>query len=213
MAKNRYIGEYPVIGIRPIIDGRRGGIRESLEAMTMGMAQRVARLYSEELRYSDGSPVECVIADTTIGGVAEAAACTDKFRDSNVGAVLSVTPCWCYGSETMDMDPLTPKAVWGFNGTERPGAVYLAAVLAAHAQGNMSVVTAADIDVKARKPVRPDDVFRAALRGGIIVAEPENGLGDALERIARALIVHIGDDVSANGNELGKAAERMLHIR
>ena len=117
---------HPKIGIRPIIDGRRGGIRESLEAMTMGMAQRVARLYSEELRYSDGSPVECVIADTTIGGVAEAAACTDKFRDSNVGAVLSVTPCWCYGAETIDMDPLTPKAIWGFNGTERPGAVYLA---------------------------------------------------------------------------------------
>lgn len=125
---------HPKIGIRPIIDGRRGGIRESLEAMTMGMAQRVARLYSEELRYSDGSPVECVIADTTIGGVAEAAACTDKFRDSNVGAVLSVTPCWCYGAETIDMDPLTPKAIWGFNGTERPGAVYLASALAGHNQ-------------------------------------------------------------------------------
>lgn len=125
---------HPKIGIRPIIDGRRGGIRESLEAMTMGMAQRVARLYSEELRYSDGSPVECVIADTTIGGVAEAAACADKFRDSNVGAVLSVTPCWCYGAETIDMDPLTPKAIWGFNGTERPGAVYLASALAGHNQ-------------------------------------------------------------------------------
>lgn len=125
---------HPKIGIRPIIDGRRGGIRESLEAMTMGMAQRVARLYSEELRYSDGSPVECVIADTTIGGVAEAAACTDKFRDSNVGAVLSVTPCWCYGAETIDMDPLIPKAIWGFNGTERPGAVYLASALAGHNQ-------------------------------------------------------------------------------
>ena len=125
---------HPKIGIRPIIDGRRGGIRESLEAMTMGMAQRVARLYSEELRYSDGSPVECVIADTTIGGVAEAAACTDKFRDSNVGAVLSVTPCWCYGAETIDMDPLIPKAIWGFNKTQRPGAVYLASALAGHNQ-------------------------------------------------------------------------------
>ncbi len=125
---------HPKIGIRPIIDGRRGGIRESLEAMTMGMAQRVARLYREKLRYSDGSPVECVIADTTIGGVAEAAACADKFRDSNVGAVLSVTPCWCYGAETIDMDPLMPKAIWGFNGTERPGAVYLASALAGHNQ-------------------------------------------------------------------------------
>ena len=115
--------KHPRIGIRPIIDGRRGGIRESLEDMTMGMALRVAELYSEKLRYSDGAPVECVIADTTIGGVAEAAAAADKFRDNNVGAVISVTPCWCYGAETIDMDPLMPKAIWGFNGTERPGAV------------------------------------------------------------------------------------------
>ena len=106
---------HPKIGIRPIIDGRRGGIRESLEEMTMGMALSVAKLYAAKLRYADGAPVECVIADTTIGGVAEAAAATDKFRDNNVGAVLSVTPCWCYGSETIDMDPLMPKAIWGFN--------------------------------------------------------------------------------------------------
>lgn len=125
---------HPKIGIRPIIDGRRGGIRESLEEMTMGMARRVAELYSKKLRYSDGTPVECVIADTTIGGVAEAAAATEKFRDNNVGAVISVTPCWCYGAETIDMDPLMPKAIWGFNGTERPGAVYLACALAAHNQ-------------------------------------------------------------------------------
>lgn len=126
--------KYPRIGIRPIIDGRRGGIRESLEEKTMSMAQAVAELYKAELRYADGTPVECVIADTTIGGVAEAAAATDKFRSNNVGAVLSVTPCWCYGSETIDMDPLIPKAIWGFNGTERPGAVYLASALAGHNQ-------------------------------------------------------------------------------
>ena len=125
---------YPKIGIRPIIDGRRGGIRESLEDMTMGMARRVAELYTEKLRYSDGTPVQCVIADTTIGGVAEAAAATEKFKSDNVGAVISVTPCWCYGAETIDMDPLMPKAIWGFNGTERPGAVYLACALAAHNQ-------------------------------------------------------------------------------
>ena len=125
---------YPKIGIRPIIDGRRGGIRESLEEMTMGMAESVAKLYSEKLRYSDGTPVQCVIADRTIGGVAEAAMATDKFSVNNVGAVLSVTPCWCYGSETIDMDPLMPKAIWGFNKTQRPGAVYLASALAGHNQ-------------------------------------------------------------------------------
>ena len=125
---------YPKIGIRPVIDGRRRGIRESLEEQTMGMARGVADFYRENLRYADGTPVECVIADTTIGGVAEAAAAAEKFRDNNVGAVLSVTPCWCYGTETIDMDPLMPKAIWGFNGTERPGAVYLAAALAAHTQ-------------------------------------------------------------------------------
>ncbi len=128
------MNKHPKIGIRPIIDGRRGGIRESLEAKTMSMARRVAELYAEHLHYGDGAPVECVIADTTIGGVAEAAAAADKFRDNNVGAVVSVTPCWCYGAETIDMDPLMPKAIWGFNGTERPGAVYLASALAGHNQ-------------------------------------------------------------------------------
>lgn len=131
MNKNK---NYPKIGIRPIIDGRRRGIRESLEETTMGMAQNVARFYTENLRYPDGSPVQCVIADTCIGGVREAALCAEKFERENVGLSLSVTPCWCYGSETMDMHPSIPKAVWGFNGTERPGAVYLAAVLAAHNQ-------------------------------------------------------------------------------
>lgn len=125
---------YPKIGIRPIIDGRRGGIRESLEETTMNLAKRVETLYRENLRYPDGRPVECVIADSCIGGVKEAAMCAEKFTKENVGLSLSVTPCWCYGSETMDMHPLIPKAVWGFNGTERPGAVYLAAVLAAHNQ-------------------------------------------------------------------------------
>ncbi|MBR2423757.1 MAG: L-fucose isomerase, partial [Tidjanibacter sp.] len=125
---------YPKIGIRPIIDGRRGGIRESLEEMTMTMAESVAKLYSEKLRYADGTPVQCVIADRTIGGVAEAAMATEKFAANNVGAVLSVTPCWCYGSETIDMDPLMPKAIWGFNKSQRPGAVYLASALAGHNQ-------------------------------------------------------------------------------
>src|SRR5208283_3002297 len=124
----------PKIGIRPTIDGRRKGVRESLEEQTMGMAAAVAELISSTLRHPNGDKVECVIADTTIGGVTESAACAEKFARENVGASLTVTPCWCYGSETMDMDPATPKAVWGFNGTERPGAVYLAAVLAAHNQ-------------------------------------------------------------------------------
>ena len=136
MAETRFIGDYPVIGIRAIIDGRRGPlkVRESLEDQTMNMAKSAAKLFTENLKYSNGEPVKVVIADTTIGRVAEAAACADKFRKEGVQITLSVTPCWCYGSETMDMDPTTIKGVWGFNGTERPGAVYLAAVLAAHAQ-------------------------------------------------------------------------------
>ncbi len=136
MAENRFLGDYPVIGIRPIIDGRRGPlkVRESLEDQTMNMAKSAAKLFTKNLKYSNGEPVKVVIADTTIGRVAEAAACADKFRKEGVSITLSVTPCWCYGSETMDMDPTTIKGVWGFNGTERPGAVYLAAVLAAHAQ-------------------------------------------------------------------------------
>ena len=136
MAENRLIGGYPVIGIRPTIDGRRGvlGVRESLEVQTMNMAKRAAKLFTDNLKYSNGEPVKVVIADTTIGRVAEAAACADKFRKEGVDITVTVTPCWCYGSETMDMHPHWPKAVWGFNGTERPGAVYLAAVLAGHAQ-------------------------------------------------------------------------------
>ena len=129
-----WITNLPKIGIRPTIDGRYGGVRESLEGQVMAMAENAATLITENLSYPDGSPVECVIADSCIGGVAEAAACAEKFDRENVGVSLTVTPCWCYGSETMDMDPLRPKAVWGFNGTERPGAVYLAAVLAGHTQ-------------------------------------------------------------------------------
>lgn len=125
---------YPKIGIRPIIDGRYGGVRESLEDITMNMARSVADLYAAELKYPDGTPVQCVIADTCIGGVKEAADCAEKFANNNVGVSLSVTPCWCYGTETMDMNPHLPKAIWGFNGTERPGAVYLAATLAGHNQ-------------------------------------------------------------------------------
>ena len=122
----------PKVGIRPAIDGRRNGVRESLEDTTMGLAKLVSQFLSANLRYSNGEPVECVIADTCIGGVAEAAQTAQKFSRAGVGVSITVTPCWCYGSETMDMDPFMPKAVWGFNGTERPGAVYLAAVLAAH---------------------------------------------------------------------------------
>lgn len=136
MAKSRLIGDYPVIGIRPTIDGRRGKIkvRESLEDQTMQMALSAKKLIEENVFYSNGEHVKVIVADTTIGRVAEAAACADKFKKAGVDVTLTVTPCWCYGSETMDMDPLTIKAVWGFNGTERPGAVYLASVLASHAQ-------------------------------------------------------------------------------
>ena len=136
MARSRLIGEYPVIGIRPTIDGRRGKIkvRESLEDQTMNMAKSAAKLIEENVFYSSGEHVKVIIADTTIGRVAEAAACEDKFKKAGVDITLTVTPCWCYGAETMDMNPLTIKAVWGFNGTERPGAVYLASVLATHAQ-------------------------------------------------------------------------------
>ena len=130
----RLQGSNPKIGLRPAIDGRLGGVRESLENQTMGMAKNVAKLLHESLRHPDGSKVECVIADSCIGGVAEAAMAADKFRREGVGVSLTVTPCWCYGSETIDMDPHMPKAIWGFNGTERPGAVYLAAALAGHNQ-------------------------------------------------------------------------------
>jgi L-fucose isomerase len=131
---NLWQGDLPKIGIRPTIDGRLGGVRESLEAQTQALAHSVKKLLSENIRYPNGQAVQCVVATPCIGGVAEAASAEELFRRENVGVSLTVTPCWCYGSETMDMDPLRPKAVWGFNGTERPGAVYLAAVLAGHSQ-------------------------------------------------------------------------------
>ena len=159
MAKSRLIGDYPVIGIRPTIDGRRGPlkVRESLEEQTMNMAKSAAELFRQNIRYSNGEPVKVIIADTTIGRVAEAAACADKFRKAGVDITLTVTPCWCYGSETMDMDKDTIKGVWGFNGTERPGAVYLAAVLAAHAQKGLQEADATEI---------PEDVKEKLLRFG-----------------------------------------------
>jgi L-fucose isomerase len=171
---NRLIGAMPKVGIRPTIDGRLGGVRESLEETTMAMAKNVAAFISQSLRHYNGMPVECVIADTTIGGVAEAARCADKFRREGVGVSLTVTSCWCYGSETMDMDPHLPKAVWGFNGTERPGAVYLAAVSAAHAQKGLPVFNIYGRDVQdSGDTAIPADVQEKLLRfvrAGLAVA-------------------------------------------
>lgn len=169
MFNNRLIGDYPVIGIRPTIDGRRGilKVRESLEEQTMSMAEATADLFRNNLKYSNGEPVKVIIADTTIGGVGEAAACANKFKKEGVDITLTVTPCWCYGSETMDMDPMTIKGVWGFNGTERPGAVYLAAVLAAHAQKGLPAFGIYGHDVQeADEKEIPEDVKEKLLRFG-----------------------------------------------
>ncbi len=169
MAKNRLVGDYPVIGIRPTIDGRRGAlkVRESLEDQTMNMAKSAAKLFEENLKYSNGEPVKVVIADTTIGRVGEAAACAAKFRKEGVDITLTVTPCWCYGAETMDMDPMTIKAVWGFNGTERPGAVYLASVLATHAQKGLPAFGIYGHEVQDMDDTSiPDDVREKLLRFG-----------------------------------------------
>lgn len=170
MAKNRYVGDYPVIGIRPIVDGRRGPqmMRESLEPLVWAMAESAKKLFEENLFYSNGEPVKVVMADTCIGRVPEAAACADKFRKEGVSITLSVTPCWCYGSETMDMDPHTIKGVWGFNGTERPGAVYLAAVLAGHAQKGLPAFGIYGHEVQDRDQVTqmPEDVKDKLLRFG-----------------------------------------------
>ena len=155
----------PKIGIRPAIDGRRNGIRKSLEDTTLGLANWVADFLRANLRHSNGKPVECVVADTCIGGVAEAAQAAQKFSRAGVGVSITVSPCWCYGSETMDMDPLIPKAVWGFNGTERPGAVYLAAVLAAHNQKGIPAFGIYGRDVKdAGDQNIPTDVQEKLLR-------------------------------------------------
>ena len=170
MATNRYIGDYPVIGIRPVIDGRRGPlkVRESLEDQTMAMAQAAKKLFEENLCYSNGEPVKVVISDTTIGRVAESAACANQFKKAGVDITLTVTPCWCYGSETMDIDPMTIKGVWGFNGTERPGAVYLASVLATHAQKGLPAFGIYGHDVQNLDEVTdiPADVREKLLRFG-----------------------------------------------
>ena len=169
-----WITNLPKVGIRPTIDGRYGGVRESLEDQVMKMAESAANLISSTLKYPNGEPVECVIADSCIGGVSESAACADKFDRENVGVSLTVSPCWCYGSETMDMDPLRPKAVWGFNGTERPGAVFLAAVLAAHAQKGLPAFGIYGRDVQdASDTSIPADVSEKLLRftkAGLAVA-------------------------------------------
>ncbi|MFA7043293.1 MAG: L-fucose isomerase [Bacteroidales bacterium] len=187
---------YPKIGIRPIIDGRRKGIRESLEATTMNLAKLVAKFYQDHLYYPDGSPVQCVISDTCIGGVKEAADCATKFEQENVGLSLSVTPCWCYGSETIDMNPLIPKAIWGFNGTERPGAVYLAAALAAHNQKGLPAFGIYGRDVQDVDCTEiPEDVQEKLLRfakAGLAVAIMRGksylGIGSVAMGIAGSIV-------------------------
>jgi L-fucose isomerase len=189
-------GDLPKIGIRPTIDGRRGGVRESLEGQTMAMARATAELISTNLRHPSGQAVECVIADTTIGGIAEANACAEKFRRTNVGVSLTVTPCWCYGSETMDMDPFLPKAIWGFNGTERPGAVYLAAVLAAHTQKGLPAFGIYGSEVQDQNDSSiPEDVKGKLLRfarAGLAVANMRGkaylGLGGVSMGIAGSIV-------------------------
>ena len=170
----RLSGSIPKIGIRPTIDGREKGVRESLEDQTMGMAKAVANLLSHNLKHPNGIPVECILADSTIGGVTQAAVCADKFRKYNVGLSITVTPCWCYGSETMDLDPYIPKAVWGFNGTERPGAVYLAAVLSAHSQKGLPAFGIYGKDVQDENDTNiPEDVKIKLIRftqAGLAVA-------------------------------------------
>ena len=201
MAKSRLIGEYPVIGIRPTIDGRRGAlrVRESLEDQTMGMAQRAAKLLTENLRYSNGEPVRVVIADTTIGRVAEAAACAEKFRREGVSITLTVTPCWCYGSETMDMDPHTIKGVWGFNGTERPGAVYLAAVLAAHAQKGLPAFGIYGHDVQDLDDTTiPEDVQEKILRFGRAAIAAASMRGKSYLQIGSLCMGIAGSQIDVN---------------
>ena len=174
VGKQRLRGAIPKIGIRPTIDGREKGVRESLEEQTMSMAKSLADFITQNLRHPNGMDVECVIADTTIGGVAEAAACAEKFKRENVGLSITCTPCWCYGAETMDMTPFIPKAIWGFNGTERPGAVYLAAVLAAHSQKGIPAFGIYGQDVQdADDSSIPEDVKLKLLqfaRAGLAVA-------------------------------------------
>ena len=204
---------FPKVGIRPIIDGRRRGVRESLEDQTMNMAKAAAKLISSNLKYPDGTPVECVIADTTIGGRFEAAQCANKFAANNVGVSLSVTPCWCYGTETMDLDPQIPKAVWGFNGTERPGAVYLACMLAGYAQRGMPAYGIYGHEVQNRDETEkiPDDVKEKILRfakAGLAVAMLKGksylSIGSSAMGIAGSFV-----DVDFMQDYLGLAPENM----
>lgn len=193
---NRNVGRMPKIGIRPTIDGRRMGVRESLEERTMAMARQAADLITKNLRHANGLPIECVIAETCIGGVAEAAACEDLFARENVTATLTVTPCWCYGTETMDMNPLTIKAVWGFNGTERPGAVYLAAVMAAHAQRKLPAFSIYGHDVQdADDTTVPADVAekillwaKAAIAAGMMKGKSYVNIGGPCMGIAGSVV-------------------------
>src|SRR5450759_78072 len=197
-------GSLPKIGIRPTIDGRLGGVRESLEKQTIDMAKSAAKLISSSLRSPNGKRVECVIADTCIGGVAEAAVCAEKFSREGVGVSLTVTPCWCYGSETMDMDPHVPKAVWGFNGTERPGAVYLAAVLAGHNQKGLPAFSIYGHDVQdAGDTSIPADVQEKLLRfarAGLAVATMRGksylGLGSVSMGIAGSICILYPSDAA-----------------
>lgn len=208
--QKRLRGALPKIGIRPAIDGRRNGVRESLEGQTMGMAKAAADFLEKNLRHPNGMPVECVIADTCIGGVAEAAECADKFAHVGVGVSLTISPCWCYGSETMDMDPLIPKAVWGFNGTERPGAVYLAAVLAGHSQKGLPAFGIYGQDVQDSKDTSiPKDVQGKLLqfaKAGLAVAEMKGksyaSLGAVSMGIAGSMV-----DASFFQNYLGMRTE------
>ena len=195
---NRLKGELPKIGIRPAIDGRLGGVRESLENQTMTMARNVEKFLTENLRHPDGSKAECVIADTTIGGIAEAAMCAEKFQKEGVGISLTVTSCWCYGSETMDMDPLIPKAIWGFNGTERPGAVYLAATLAGHNQKGLPAFSIYGRDVQdSGDETIPEDVQEKLLKfakAGLAVATMKGktylSIGSVSMGIAGSIVDH-----------------------
>ncbi|GAP13141.1 L-fucose isomerase [Longilinea arvoryzae] len=192
----RWVGEFPKVGIRPVIDGRRNGIREALEDQTMGMAHRVAGLISNHVRYPNGKPVECVIADTTIGGVVEAQRTDEKFARQGVGVVLTVTPSWCYGSETIVMDPLLPKAIWGFNATERPGAVYLAAALAAHNQKGLpafsiygrDVQEADDTEITADVQEKILRFIRAGLAAAILRGKSYLSIGGTSMGIAGSMV-------------------------
>ncbi|WP_367298380.1 L-fucose isomerase [Hafnia alvei] len=197
-SQHQTLQNLPKIGIRPVIDGRRMGVRESLEEQTMNMAKATAQLLSEQLHHACGAAVECVIADGCIAGMAESAACEDKFSRQNVGLTITVTPCWCYGSETIDMDPMRPKAIWGFNGTERPGAVYLAAALAAHSQKGIPAFSIYGHDVQdGGDDSIPADVEEKLLRfarAGLAVASMKGksymSLGGVSMGIAGSIVDH-----------------------